>query len=642
MSESFIFVWFLPVFLLYLKMNLNVFPKMKNRILLIAAFAAALVCGCDEIPDEGSRDVVLSAFAADKEAFCWTPGDEISLFRGEGGEGGWKFTSTNAEPATAAEFKGEVPAEILDDPDGGRYWGVYPYNETNSFDGSLLTAVVPAAQAAAEGALSAGQFVAIGCSDTLSMDFYHICGGIKFTLEQPDIKEIKLSGNAEEILAGKVTVSLDDEGYPRVMDVIEGSKEITLTCEDGFKPGVEYFIVTLPVALEKGFTVDLGDEEPIEVDGPFTINRAEFQAVEFRKDEEETIVYEECDIEDERVRRFLEEVDYSQDTDYTESYILNYYNSYPQVWPTPVILDWYGKAARVEFSTSSSFEDVSEIGASYSPVEIYNLIPGVPYYYRALAEDGTVIKLACVTPIGPLRMIKGMGRNVRDLGGWKADGGHIAYGKLYRGSRLDDIQKNPSWKDVLFNELGVDVDLDLRGLPPGSPGGSSEKDPWTSEDPIEYCNIKLWNYFVPSTSYRIIPEIADGSSADQYQLAIRKIINWLAEDRVVYFHCHGGSDRTGTLAFLIEALLGVSEGDLSKDFELTCFSGESKRQRNGETGWFFYPMVKYLRTFAPGGTIKDQVTAWAKTQHSQEVAPLSDEEIESLRKYLIVEEGERD
>ena len=68
---------------------------------------------------------------------------------------------------------------------------------------------------------------------------------------------------------------------------------------------------------------------------------------------------------------------------------------------------------------------------------------------------------------------------------------------------------------------------------------------------------------------------------------------------------------------------------------VTCFSGESKRQRNCASGWFFAPMVRYLRTFAPGGTIKDQVTAWAKTQHSPDVAPLSDEEIEALRKYLI-------
>ena len=622
-------------------MNLQVFPVMKKRILLVAAFVGALFCACVEIHDEGCRDIILSAYSADTEAFSWSPEDEVSLFRGEGGEGGWKLASITPEPAAAAEFKGDIPVKAIEDPEGGKYWAVYPYSKANGFDGSVLTTVVPAAQAAAASTFSEGQFVAIGCSDTLSMGFYHLCGGIKFTLEQPDVTEITLSGNAGEVLAGKVTVSFNDAGVPEAKDVVEGAKEIKLSCEGGFQPGVEYYLVTLPVVFEDGFTVDFGDGEPVAVKGPFEISRATFQPVEFKKaEEEESFVYEECDIEDPLVRRFLEEVDYTKDTDYTDSYILAYYDSNDQVWPTPVKLTWEGKAAYVELSTSSTFEDVTRIDDSDSPAEVYNLIPGVPYYYRVLDGDGKVMKRACMTPVGPVRMIKGLGRNVRDLGGWKADGGHIAYGKLYRGSRLDDIQKNPSWKEVLFNTLGASVDLDLRGLPKGTLVGSGEKNPWVAADPIEYCNIKLWHYFYPSAYKDQGPEsgVSDGTSSDTYQYTIRKIINWLAEGRVVYFHCHGGSDRTGTLAFLIEALLGVSENDLSKDYELTCFSGESKRQRNCASGWFFAPMVRYLRTFAPGGTIKDQVTAWAKTQHSPDVAPLSDEEIAALRKYLIVNE----
>ena len=84
------------------------------------------------------------------------------------------------------------------------------------------------------------------------------------------------------------------------------------------------------------------------------------------------------------------------------------------------------------------------------------------------------------------------------------------------------------------------------------------------------------------------------------------------------------------LAFLIEALMGVSENDLSKDYEVTYYSG-SKRKRNGESGWYFGPMVRYLRTFAPGKTIQEQVTAWATTGENS----LSLEEVEELKALLL-------
>ncbi len=350
-------------------------------------------------------------------------------------------------------------------------------------------------------------------------------------------------------------------------------------------------------------------------------------------------VIEECDLENPGVRAFLDKVDYSKDFEYSDSEVSKYIPNGSDK-PQPLIIKWEGEATNVELSTSPFFDkDVIKPQIDGSSATVYNLIPGIVYYYRVMDEDGSVIRRACVNPTGPVRMINGVSKNVRDLGGWKADGGHIAYGRLYRGARLDDIQGNPTEKDVLFKTLGVSVDLDLRGLPKGTLGGSGEMNPWTGSDPIEYVNIKLWHYFVPSARQYEGPNIADGVTSGQYQLAIRSIINWLAEERVVYFHCHGGSDRTGTLAFLIEALLGVSEEDLSKDYELTSFVGFSGiRERNGKSGWFFAPMVRYLRQFAPEGNIKDQVTAWAITRHSEEVAPLSKDEIELLRSLLIVKE----
>ena len=49
------------------------------------------------------------------------------------------------------------------------------------------------------------------------------------------------------------------------------------------------------------------------------------------------------------------------------------------------------------------------------------------------------------------------------------------------------------------------------------------------------------------------------------------IIDELKAGKPVFYHCQNGADRTGTLGFLIGALLGMSEGDLAKDYELTTF-----------------------------------------------------------------------
>lgn len=70
--------------------------------------------------------------------------------------------------------------------------------------------------------------------------------------------------------------------------------------------------------------------------------------------------------------------------------------------------------------------------------------------------------------------------------------------------------------------------------------------------------------------------------------SIKTIFSTLADESnyPVYFHCNAGADRTGTLAFLIEAVLGVSEEDVVKDYEITSFSSYGARYRgkivNGE------------------------------------------------------------
>ena len=57
----------------------------------------------------------------------------------------------------------------------------------------------------------------------------------------------------------------------------------------------------------------------------------------------------------------------------------------------------------------------------------------------------------------------------------------------------------------------------------------------------------------------------------------------------VYFHCTAGADRTGTLACVLEGLLGLSQSDIDKDYELTTFysgsGSDAIARRRNETDW---------------------------------------------------------
>ena len=344
---------------------------------------------------------------------------------------------------------------------------------------------------------------------------------------------------------------------------------------------------------------------------------------------QKNLTVDECDIENEGTRKFLEEVDYTSDTTYTVSFARDYMKEYgANDRPLPVTVSWEGGAAsKIVMSKTSDFKEPFEIQASESPAQVYNLIPGVDYYYKVIGSGDAVLKTGCVRPVGPMRMINGVAENVRDLGGWKADGGHIAYGKLYRGAKLSSRMPD-SGKDIFLNQLGISVDLDLRGIK------SSESNVGPVIEGADYIKFPVEKNMGRGT----------GNTQELYQQAIRAIIGYLGEGKTVYFHCAGGADRTGTLAFLIEALLGVSESDLSKDYELTTFAGTNKRLRNyratEDETHILYELVTYLRRFGypEVSSINQLVLNWATTRHSDDVDPLTMDEISLLRKYLIIKD----
>ena len=76
-----------------------------------------------------------------------------------------------------------------------------------------------------------------------------------------------------------------------------------------------------------------------------------------------------------------------------------------------------------------------------------------------------------------------------------------------------------------------------------------------------------------------LPYDIDGEAARDCN---RRVLRFLLDpaNHPAVFHCIGGADRTGTVACLIEALLGVSEDDLWKDYLATGFWGEVSNRRH--------------------------------------------------------------
>lgn len=221
---------------------------------------------------------------------------------------------------------------------------------------------------------------------------------------------------------------------------------------------------------------------------------------------------------------------------------------------------------------------------------IYNLTPNTISTYVNIVDD-KVVQCGTVKATGQLRMIKsGQAVNVRDLGGWSCDGGTVKYGKLFRGGQLSAADK-----DIFVSFLRVTDDLDLR---------------WDSE--VTGTSSVLGG----NINYKHINGCWYGG---QYSANLKEEVKYAIETinkgRVLYFHCAGGADRTGTLAMILEAILGVSQSDIDKDYELTCFyagvqTDESARRRN-EHDW--KSLIQFFDNYA-GDTLQDRVVDYLVRQ----------------------------
>ena len=232
-----------------------------------------------------------------------------------------------------------------------------------------------------------------------------------------------------------------------------------------------------------------------------------------------------------------------------------------------------------DYSTSqiANYAPANAVVSNYKPIGVtvgsetyYNEIPNVKTPFANSSKAGTL------KPLDFLRWIRTRNNsaeawNVRDLGGWACDGGTVKYGLLIRGGRISAADRA-----VLVGELGIQHDLDLRGRE----GGGSDDEPEMTESPL---GSDVWYTRTQQYAWYALTPVAT------WQTYLRCVIDAVTHREPVYFHCTAGADRTGTLACVLEGLLGMSQSDIDKDYELTTFysgsSSDANARRRNESDW---------------------------------------------------------
>ena len=292
---------------------------------------------------------------------------------------------------------------------------------------------------------------------------------------------------------------------------------------------------------------------------------------------------------------FLADVDYTENSnDYSVTKVIPYYSAtttYSKEEPDGLKVKVPNNTTLTVAQGSKTRSDVVS-GAGV----IYNV---EPLKAGTFAFGGKTYK---IVPEGGVRMVYTPSVwNVRDLGGWACTGGRVKYGKIFRGGHFGSI--TAADKATIVDWLGVATDIDLRnnsetgGITASPLGGS-----------VEYFHQSLDFYAnAVNTSAASVRTVA----------VLKKVMACVAANKPCYFHCMSGSDRTGTIAYILLSLLGVSQSDKDKEYELTAFSDEAdgKRFRNTNynvtngNGW--YPLIKYFRDNYTGENDNEKVVAWA-------------------------------
>lgn len=154
--------------------------------------------------------------------------------------------------------------------------------------------------------------------------------------------------------------------------------------------------------------------------------------------------------------------------------------------------------------------------------------------------------------------------NFRDIGGWRGlDGRRVRQGMVYRSGCLNANRKwyrmgaardflSDETRRFLVEELGIRTEIDLR-----KPSNCRGMEASALGPSVKFVNV----------SSKAYDDMASPEGRNAFRRVFREFLR--PDSYPILFHCVGGNDRTGAVAFILNGLLGVSEADLRREWELS-------------------------------------------------------------------------
>ena len=301
--------------------------------------------------------------------------------------------------------------------------------------------------------------------------------------------------------------------------------------------------------------------------------------------------------------------------------------------PVTVVFKWKRSnmfaPMRFKISTSPDLAELVGVDACCTYGEIFpsdedgvycvcvtNFKSGTKYYWTVDDLSGECPVYTFTTDENETRFINipGARGNIRDIGGkMTASGKRIKQGYVFRGAAMEKPYYDPEGlttdgKRIVREIFKMKLQIDLRYEAIGK-----------MTDTVFGKDGKYVLY--PSGAYNWIHDIG---AKDMIVMMLELFAD--EDNYPIFFHCVAGADRTGTLAMLLEGLLGVSDEDIIADYNATTLNNEFRRWDGNDE---IKAMVKGLNELYPNKTLSQQIALYVEN------CGISNEKIEKIKNLLL-------